>query len=210
MTQLLGKQTFGESSDAIYRMALVAFADTGLTKAGIADVGAGQGNLARRLSSPERTITLLDDFEPVDLPPNCKWFKIDLNNSWNLTDTQFDFVAALEVIEHLENPRHFLREMVKIMKPGAYGFISTPNNDSLLSRVNFLLTGQHRWFQDSCYPAHITPVLEVDIRRILKENGLVMSGLYYSNEETVPKLNYRLRWKGKLYSKNFGVLFKKI
>ncbi|WP_080236615.1 class I SAM-dependent methyltransferase [Spirosoma rigui] len=209
MIPILGKQLFGQSSDAIYKMALQAFTDTGLTKVTVADVGAGQGNFARLLASSERAVTLLDDFEPVDLPLNCQWIKADLNNSWHGVQTQFDFVIALEVIEHLENPRHFFREIIKLMKPGAYGFVSTPNNDSLFSRLNFLLTGQHRWFQDSCYPAHITPILEVDLLRILRENGLITVGLYYSNEETIPKLNYTLNWKGKLYSKNFGVLFRK-
>jgi 2-polyprenyl-3-methyl-5-hydroxy-6-metoxy-1,4-benzoquinol methylase len=178
--------------------------------ASIADIGAGQGNMARLVARADRPVLMVDDFEPVELPDNCQWIRTDLNNHWGLDDQQFDFVFALEVIEHLENPRHFFRELVKIMKPGAYGFVSTPNNEGFFSKLNFLVNSQHRWFQDSSYPAHITPVLKIDLTRILIENKLELRQFYYGMHDYIPKLGIPLRIPGPLFSRTVGVLFQKI
>jgi len=42
-------------------------------------------------------------------------------------DAEFDFVNALEVIEHLENPIYFLKELKRIIKPHKYLLLSTLN-----------------------------------------------------------------------------------
>lgn len=206
---MLGKQTFGQSSEPIYQMALKAFNHVGLQGASIADIGAGQGNLSQYLYQEAKSITLVDDFEPINLLGKCSWIKSDLNSHWKLLDSSFDFVFALEVIEHLENPRHFFRELTRIIKPGGFGFVSTPHNESFFSKLFFIFTGKHRWFQESCYPAHITPVLKIDFERYLFENNLLPRGFFYSNEDTVPKLQLRLSVTSKAFSKNFGVLFQK-
>ena len=82
-------------------------------------------------------------FEPV---------QADLNSDWPIPTHYVDFGFALEVIEHVENPRHFFRQMKRITKPGGHIFITTPNNHSLSSKLTFLLRGQHRYFQEASYP----------------------------------------------------------
>ena len=42
-------------------------------------------------------------------------------------DKSFDVVTATEVIEHLENPRLFLRDINRVLKPGGLCVLSTPN-----------------------------------------------------------------------------------
>lgn len=206
---IIGKQTFGQSSEGVYGLALRAFADSGLDGATIADIGAGQGNLERLLAAAHRPVLMVDDFRPVDVPAYCEWVQADLNEQWALPNRQFDFVYALEVIEHVENPRHFFRELVKIMKPGGYGFVSTPNNEGFFSKLNFLISGQHRWFQDSGYPAHITPLLKIDFTRILAENDLALCRFYHGADDYIPKLGLRIKANGPLFSQTIGVLFRK-
>lgn len=208
-TITLGKQTFGQSADPIYKMARQAIDDTKLVNARIADIGAGQGNLAQYIAHRASIITLVDDFKPIDMPPACEWAKADLNYDWNLGGQQFDFVFGLEVIEHLENPRHFFREFTKLIKEGGYGFVSTPNNNGVFSKLIFMLTGKHRWFQDDRYPAHITPVLKIDFIRLLAEENLKFIQFYCSNEDTIPKLGLKIHGGGQLFSQNIGVLFQK-
>lgn len=74
-------------------------------------------------------------------------------------------------IEHLENPRAFIRVLVRLTKPGGWVFVTTPNQLSLLSQMTLMLKNQFNAFQEapSLYPAHITALLEIDLIRITTE-----------------------------------------
>lgn len=51
----------------------------------------------------------------------------------------FDFVFLGEIIEHVNNPREFVRECAKFLKPGGIMAITTPNLDCFWSRSTFIL-----------------------------------------------------------------------
>lgn len=56
------------------------------------------------------------------------FFKADLSrDSIPLPDERVDLVLALEVIEHLVNPDHMLREARRVLRSGGSLVISTPN-----------------------------------------------------------------------------------
>lgn len=207
---VVGKQKEGQSSSTIKDMALRALLDLGEKKYTVmADVGAGRGELTERLVPYANTILMLDDYEEMNRPANAKFVKADLNDFWNVPDNSVDFVFSLEVIEHIENPRHFIREIKRIMKPNGYGFVSTPNNLNFFSKLNFFMKGEHRFFKDFSYPAHISVVTEVDFRRILNENGLNFIDFYYNYADTMPITEWSLRFKNKGLSSTVGVLFQK-
>lgn len=207
---VVGKQTEGQSSSTIKDMAIRALRDLGEKKYNVmADVGAGRGELTERLVPYANTILMLDDYEEVDRPSKAQFVKADLNDFWNVPDNSVDFVFSLEVIEHIENPRHFMREIKRIMKPGGYGFVSTPNNLNFFSKLNFFIKGEHRFFKDFSYPAHISVVTEVDFRRILNETGLTFMDFYYNYADTMPITEWSLRFKNKGLSSTVGVLFQK-
>jgi 2-polyprenyl-3-methyl-5-hydroxy-6-metoxy-1,4-benzoquinol methylase len=81
-------------------------------------------------------------------------------------------VVSVETIEHLENPRAFLRELARIARPGAPVIVTTPNQLSALSLLTLVTRQRFASFQDVHYPAHRTALLEVDLRRIAAEIGL--------------------------------------
>ncbi len=58
-------------------------------------------------------------------------------------DGHFDLVTMTHVIEHLPNPTATLKEISRILKPGGFLFIRTPNAESLPR----LITGK-KWFED--------------------------------------------------------------
>ncbi len=211
MDAVLGKQTQGMSNADIYAMAERALGAVPITwaEAVALDVGAGAGHFTHYLSERCRFVYALDAHPPALLPVNTEGRATDLNAPWPVKDACADVAVALEVIEHLENPRHFFREIRRVLKPGGFGFVSTPNNLALFSRLLFLVKGQHRAFQDFSYPAHITPLLQVDMRRMLAENGLRLLRFFYTHTDTIPLLHTRLRLGGRLFSANFGVLFQK-
>jgi 2-polyprenyl-3-methyl-5-hydroxy-6-metoxy-1,4-benzoquinol methylase len=206
---LLGVQKAGLSPSYTKRMALEAyeFAFRGRRCDAMADIGAGKGELSTMVAPLTTRLVMLDLHPPTDLPAGAEFVAVDLNFSWNVASGTIDFAFALECIEHVENPRHFMKEIARILRPGGYGFVSTPNNHSLASKLTFLLKGEHRLFQDASYPAHITPLLRCDLLRILRENQLRPIRWFYSNEDVIPKMGWRIRLPGPLFSLSHGVLF---
>jgi SAM-dependent methyltransferase len=83
------------------------------------------------------------------------------------------------VIEHLENPRHFLREVAKILTPGGTLMLTTPNTDSPVSHAMLLSFGHQTWFSDEDYHTmgHITPVSARLLRQCIEEAGLTVEQL---------------------------------
>jgi len=53
-------------------------------------------------------------------------------------DNFFDAVIALELIEHLYDPDHFLEEVYRVLKPSGYFILSTPNLASIHNRIALL------------------------------------------------------------------------
>lgn len=208
---VLGKQEEGDSTVYTKRMAFKAIRSTGIDTAHLvaADIGAGSGKLGRQLLTIFQSVHFLDVFEPADLLGNASFVYTDLNLSWPLPDASVDFAFSLEVIEHIENPRHFFREATRILRPGGYFFLTTPNNHSVYSKLIFLLKGEHRYFQDASYPAHITPLLRKDLMRMSEENELQVLSWNYSNEDTIPFTSRLLKLPGSAFSRSIGLLMQK-
>lgn len=204
----VGKQENGSSSNAIYRMCLQAIEDDLINNAKLLDVGGGAGNFSVLVRHRVDSIDLIDNHPPTNLR-KINGIHCDLNLDWPLGVKTYDLIVALEVIEHVENPRHFFREVTKLLKKGGRAFISTPNNESFFSKLNFLLKNQHRYFQESCYPAHITPLLLNDFKNFIRENGLKLINVFYSSEEIIPLLGVKLNGGGRLFSGNVGLLVEK-
>jgi 2-polyprenyl-3-methyl-5-hydroxy-6-metoxy-1,4-benzoquinol methylase len=68
-----------------------------------------------------------------------------------LAENSIDIVTALEVIEHLVNPDNMLQETYKILKPGGYLIITTPNLASYINRIRLLFGFQPTYSEVSAY-----------------------------------------------------------
>ena len=93
--------------------------------------------------------------------------QVDLDNaSLPYADDSFDFVTCVEVVEHLENYRHLLREAYRVLKPGGLFIVTTPNILNMKSRFRCLMTGFSSLFSplstkiDTVYStgSHIAPI----------------------------------------------------
>ena len=62
----------------------------------------------------------------------------DITNSLPYKDNTFDFVFAGEIIEHLIDVKSFLNEINRILKPGGYVVITTPNLARIDDRIKLL------------------------------------------------------------------------
>jgi len=65
----------------------------------------------------------------------------DLDKRFPIGDEAFDVVCASQIIEHLSNTDGFLKEIYRVLKPGGYLVISTPNLASY-HNVAYLLMGR--------------------------------------------------------------------
>jgi len=68
---------------------------------------------------------------------------VDLNKPLPYPDASFDVVYTTEVMEHVEGHRNFITEAGRVLKPGGYLVLTTPNLHRILSRVHFALSGVH-------------------------------------------------------------------
>lgn len=208
---MLGKQTAGSSSEPIYRAAeaLLDQVKVQSNDRHALDLGGGQGIFSEVLLKYEWNATLLD-YAPGRVR-GVKCVSADLNERWPLVAEEFILVVALEVVEHLENPRHFFRELARVLRPNGYALVSTPNQLSIASKLCLLARNEFRDFQQSCYPSHITALLDIDFRRISNEVGLELLETRYTNWGRIPFLKWRWQivpgLKGRSFSDNVIYLF---
>ena len=99
---------------------------------------------------------------------------VNLNHEFsNELPGDFDAVTAIEVVEHLENPRHFLRQCRGLLASGGHLLLSTPNIEDPASLERFLRKGSFRLFGDKYYEStgHTTPIGQWQLRKMLAEAG---------------------------------------
>ncbi len=176
----------------------------------LVDVGCERGSLAGRLRATfDRYIGC--DLVAYDEFPSASYAQLvqaDLNRPLPLSDSCADLVVSVETIEHLENPRAFVRELARIVRPGGRVVLTTPNQLSWLNKVTLVAKNQHNAFQEApgLYPGHITALLEEDLRRIALECGLEKIEIHYAGGGRIP-LTARTwpRWRsfsGRRFSDN--------
>jgi hypothetical protein len=126
----------------------------------ILDIAAGSGAFTRRLTGMGM-LPIANDADPSRwAAPEIDLMNVDLNGDFAdaFCDAGIDAIAAIEIIEHLENPRAFLRTCREIVPSGAFMFVTTPNVTSAVSRGMFLRSGRTVFFakDGECAGDHIT------------------------------------------------------
>jgi SAM-dependent methyltransferase len=163
------------------------------------DVGAGDGTLATRLADDGFAVAAVDqstvDFAPSDVAITSA----DLNHGMPFADGQFAVVTATEVIEHVENPWHFIRELHRVTRPGGVAVVSTPNLANIYTRVWFAITGRLYNFLDTSYRdiGHITPVHLWSLERMIEDKFDLEAVTV--NASPVPRTRLRLPTRSLLF-----------
>ena len=167
----------GHSQDAIYAAVSACLPPS---NGRLVDVGCGGGALWSRLRGRFEDYVGVDGLWFDGFPSDGRLIRADLDAGIPLRHGSADAVVSVETIEHLENPRAFIRELVRIARPGAPIVVTTPNQLSALSLMTLVVRQQFASFQDVHYPAHRTALLEIDLRRIAAEAGLDDVRIRYS------------------------------
>ncbi len=148
------------------------------SNARVADLAAGQGAFSEMLVAEGYSVVAVDfnsdDWKSKSIPLRTQDLDSEFASSLLTDEAKFDAVVAIEIIEHLENPFRFVRECSKLLKPGGHLIITTPNVESVFSRLIFLYTGRLLSFSpyETVRPAHITPIFRWKLQMMCDEANI--------------------------------------
>jgi 2-polyprenyl-3-methyl-5-hydroxy-6-metoxy-1,4-benzoquinol methylase len=176
------------------------------------DVGCGRGHLWNVLQPLFKSCTGIDVVRHDESPAERELVLQDLDHEpYALPDACADVVVACEVTPCLENPRALFRQMARLVKPGGWVVVTNPNCRSLTSLMTLVLFGEWRLFRDSGYPFMISPILEVDMRRMVQEVELTELSFFYSGRARLPFSNRYFplvlgKWFPRCFSDHVGII----
>ena len=182
-------------------LALLAKEDRGL----VLDAGAGSGALSLKLRELGLNVVATDinpSFKAKTVDGNIEFVLSDLDVSIPFKEHVFDYVVAVEIIEHVENPWYFLREISRILKTNGKLYLTTPNVHAIYQRIYFLFSRTFYSFRHSDFDGnrHITPILFWNLERMLEVTGFEIETVTF-NKGFIPKL--KIRGKNLRAPKNF-------
>ena len=124
------------------------------------DLGCGPGAMSER-AEPLHLEILAVDRDPGVYQGRHPFVALDFDApsfADELGAGQFNLVLAVEVIEHVESPIGFLKNIARLLAKNGVAVITTPNVDSLAARLKFLAVGRIRMMDehsDHAYFSHL-------------------------------------------------------
>jgi len=164
----------------------------------VLDVGCGRGNAAERFSqSPWEKCRLLKgrckhvigiDVSPAghDNPMIDEFRRIE-GDQWPVETASIDLLVSDAVLEHVEKPEMYFSECRRVLKPGGYLCLRTPNRWSYMSMIasivpNHLHAKVVSWVQPGrqaldVFPTYYQANTKRAVRRLLRTHNF--SGCVY-------------------------------
>jgi 2-polyprenyl-3-methyl-5-hydroxy-6-metoxy-1,4-benzoquinol methylase len=102
----------------------------------VLDYGCGSGYGSFLLSSVALNVVGVDiDNEAIEKAQNAySANNLKYSTIKELVDTKFDVIISFQVIEHVTNVKEYLEKLKRMLNPGGYLLISTPNRTNRLFR----------------------------------------------------------------------------
>jgi 2-polyprenyl-3-methyl-5-hydroxy-6-metoxy-1,4-benzoquinol methylase len=144
----------------------------------ILDVGCGLGHLLSGVDPRwERHGIEISEYAAEKAREHGTIHHGDLRSA-GYADRSFDVVTLYHVIEHMEDPERELREIKRVIRPGGWIVVGTPNFDSACARR---FGEKFRMLHDA---THISLFGAESLRRLLEDNGFAVEQEDYPYFET--------------------------
>ena len=102
-------------------------------------LGSGTGSFdSRILDAGYTNIYSVDYSDAYKFKDKVTFLQRDLNNDFSDIGTDFDLVICIEIIEHLENQAHFLRNISSLLNKEGKVIITSPNVENTYSRIKLV------------------------------------------------------------------------
>lgn len=166
------------------------------TEIKILDIAAGEGALSYRLYNEGFKNVHAVDVESAKFRYSeiIKFSELDLNDlhSIKIFEKQnfqkYDLILGIETIEHLENPWQYLELLKNLIKNDGLIILSSPNINSIYSKVSFLFSDYFFQFSLSALEyGHINPISTFEIQTICDKKQLKL-------ENILPGGTYPILW----------------
>lgn len=144
----------------------------------VMEIGANHGHVAEEIRKLGNRVTAIDFPEVVKIGkkkyPQLHWYGLDVNENfaYDLFDPDYDVIVASEIIEHLLDADHFLKECISLLKPGGKILLTTPNVARPANVVQMLVGNHVRgFFHDEEKPMHIRFYTAWTLKALLARHG---------------------------------------
>lgn len=167
----------------------------------VIDVGCGPGSFIARFAGKGFFCAACDAQSDLGQRDRCdRFFEVDLNR-WDFETNvvvagRYGLAMAVEIIEHLENPWQFLRQLNRMLESGGYCVVTSPNNQDEASRVDYLAYGELPWFKlDGLHiTGHISPMSLQHFYLMIQDACFELVSYHAYGRVPTPAMN----WKGRI------------
>lgn len=104
-----------------------------------------------------------------------------------LPDASIDVVTCFHVLEHWHHsPRRLLGEVYRVLRPGGYFFVATPNAVNIRKRISVLLGQSNhgalkQWYESEVFRGHVREPVVQELHDLVNWTRLRIAGTYGRN-----------------------------
>lgn len=104
-----------------------------ITTGKLLDIGCSTGLFIERCAKAGFEVTGFETNETAVAYARQRGLNVQTGSLSVFTDSQFDVITLMDVLEHVPNPLYTLAECWRLLRPGGYLFVHCPNVDSFLA-----------------------------------------------------------------------------
>lgn len=171
----------------VVQRSLLAYAEAGKrVSRRVLEIGSGTGYGIKCISPNVETFVTVDkhklDSDALDQYDNVEFVQCNVPPLDQFEDNSFDYVISFQVIEHIKDDIYFIEEVSRVLKPGGFFIVSTPNSRMTLTR--------NPWHIREYTPKELYLLLS-SVFNVVEEAGITgnkkVMDYYYRNKKSVQR-----------------------